>query len=88
MANEKQEVIETTGENGEKIKFKLLDIVTVDDVEYALLLPEETSDDDENEVLIMRLRQDGNEYAFEEIEDAEFNKVASYIEEFEDELDE
>lgn len=88
MDNAKQEIIETVDENGNKISFEVLDIVTVDDIEYALLLPE-NSDEEENEVLIMRLKQDGNEYSFETIEDDdEFNKVASYIEELEDEIDE
>lgn len=90
MANAKQEKIETVDEYGNKVSFEVLDIVTVDDVEYAVLLPEEADrDDEENEVLIMRLKQDGNEYSFETIEDDdEFNKVASYIEELEDEIDE
>ena len=90
MTNKNEQIIETVDENGNKVSFELLDIVTVDDVEYALLLPSEpTEEDDENEVLVMRLKKDGEEFTFEAIEDdEEFDKVAQYIEEIEDEIDE
>lgn len=89
MTNKNEQIIETVDENGNKVSFELLDIVTVDDVEYALLLPSEPAeDDDENEVLVMRLKKDGEEFTFEAIEDdEEFEKVAQYIEEVEDEID-
>lgn len=89
MTNKNEQIIETVDENGNKVSFELLDIVTVDDVEYALLLPSEPSEeDDENEVLVMRLKKDGEEFTFEAIEDdEEFDKVAQYIEEVEDEIE-
>ncbi len=89
MTNKNEQIIETIDENGEKVSFELLDIVTVDDVEYALLLPTDVTDeDDENEVLVMRLKKDGEEFSFEAIEDDdEFEKVAQYIEEVEDEIE-
>ena len=89
MTNKNEQIIETVDEQGNKVSFELLDIVTVDDVEYALLLPSETTEeDDENEVLVMRLKKDGEEFTFEAIEDdEEFEKVAQYIEEVEDEID-
>ncbi|MBQ4122905.1 DUF1292 domain-containing protein [bacterium] len=86
MANG-NEKLETFDENGNKVVFEVLDIISVDDVEYAVLLPENS--DEETELLVMRLKQDGDEYELEEIEDDdEFNKVAAYIEELEDEIDE
>ena len=89
MTNKNEQIIETVDENGNKVSFELLDIVTVDDVEYALLLPSEPSEeDDENEVLVMRLKKDGEDFSFEAIEDdEEFDKVAQYIEEIEDEIE-
>ena len=86
---ENENFIETVDEEGNKVSFELVDIVTVDDVEYALLLPSEPSEeDDENEVLVMRLKKDGEEFTFEAIEDdEEFDKVAQYIEEVEDEIE-
>ncbi len=92
MADPKEQLIETFDEEGNKVSFELLDIVTVEDVEYALLLPkdEEQEDDDADaEVLVMRLKKDGEEFSFEAVEDDdEFNKVAQYIEEIEDEIEE
>ena len=89
MKNENDELIETVDEEGNKVTFELLDVVTVDDVEYALLLPKDVKDDDEEgEILVMRLNKDGEEYSFEAIDDdEEFNKVAEYIEELEDEIE-
>ncbi len=77
-----EQIIETIDENGNVIKFELYDIVEVDKQEYALLLPTDESE----EVLVMRLSQDGEDYIFESIDDdAEFNKVAEYIESLEEE---
>ncbi len=88
MKNENEELIETVDEEGNKVTFELLDVVTVDDVEYALLLPKDVKDED-GEILVMRLKKDGEEFSFEAIEDDdEFNKVAEYIEELEDEIEE
>ncbi len=88
MTNQNEQLIETTDEDGNKVTFELLDIVTVDDVEYALLLPTADKDSDEGEILVMRLKKDGEEFSFEVIEDdAEFNKIAEYIEELEDETE-
>lgn len=89
MKNENEELIETIDEEGNKVTFELIDVVTVDDVEYALLLPKDVKDDEEEgEILVMRLKKDGEEYSFEAIDDDdEFNKVAEYIEELEDEIE-
>ena len=89
MTNKNEQIIETVDEQGNKVSFELLDIVTVDDVEYALLIPvEKSEDEEENEVLVMRLKKDGEDFSFEAIEDdEEFDKVAQYIEEVEDEID-
>lgn len=78
MANEDQ-IIETIDENGNLIKFELFDIVEVDEQEYALLLPVEEEDNDE--VVLMRITKDADEYLFETIDDDdEFEKVANYVE--------
>ena len=80
-------IIETVDENGNEIKFELFDIIVVDNQEYALLTnPEE--EDSEN-IVVMRLIQEGNGYSFETIEDdEEFEKVEEYIESLEDETEE
>lgn len=83
MAEEDQ-IIETVDENGNVVKFELFDIVEVDEKEYALLLP--ADEEDADEVVLMRISKDGEEYLFETIEDdAEFEKVAEYVENMDEE---
>ena len=85
MADEDQ-IIETIDENGNLIKFELYDIVEVDEQEYALLLPVDTEEEDDDEAVLMKLSKDGDEYLFETIDDdEEFEKVAAYVESLEDE---
>ena len=82
MDNSEFEIIKTIGEEGEEIELKLLDIVTVNDVDYALLLPADADvdNDDESEIVLMRLKQDDSEYIFETIEnDEEFELVSQAI---------
>lgn len=77
---EEKQLIETIDENGEVVNFELFDIIEFEKKEYALLLPAE-SDDDNDEVVLMRLTKDGEDYLFEAIEtDEEFDKVSEYIE--------
>ena len=89
MTDKRENIIETLDEDGNKISFEVLDFITVDDIEYASLLPADTEDEGESEVLVMRAKKDGEDYYFETIEDdEEFDKVTAYIEDIEDELDE
>lgn len=90
MAKEKDkdQLIETVDENGNVITFELFDIVEVDKQEYALLLPTEAEAGEDDEIVLMRLTKDGEDYIFETIDDdAEFEKVASYVESLEDEIE-
>lgn len=76
------EIIKTVGEQGEEVNLKLLDIVTVNDVDYALLLPADVDVDEQEdcEIILMRLKQDDSEYIFETIEDDdEFELVSQAI---------
>ena len=82
---ENDNIIETIDEHGQHVKFELVDIVEVDEVEYGLLYPIEGFDPEHPEqpgdkVIIMRLKKDGEDFIFEKIEDdAEFDKVADYV---------
>lgn len=88
MTKENDQLIETIDENGNKITFELFDIVEVDEQEYALLLPVESKAGEEDEIVLMRLSKDGEDYIFETIDDdAEFEKVAAYVESLEDEIE-
>lgn len=88
MTNEEEkQLIETIDEDGNVVNFELFDIIEFEQKEYALLLPAD-SDDDNDEVVLMRLSKDGEDYLFEAIEDdEEFNKVSEYIENLELEED-
>lgn len=85
------QIIETVDEDGNVVKFELIDIVEVDEIEYGLLLPiddENAKADEEGEVVLMRLKKEGDEFLFEAIEDDdEFEKVVEFIQEIEDEIE-
>ena len=88
MAKENDQLIETVDENGNVITFELFDIVEVEEQEYALLLPTDSEAGEDDEIMLMRLTKDGEDYLFETIDDdAEFEKVAAYVESLEDEID-
>ena len=85
---EEKQLIETIDENGEVVNFELFDIVEFEEKEYALLLPADSKEDND-EVVLMRLTKEGEDYLFEAIEDdEEFNKVSEYIENLSDEDEE
>ena len=87
------QIIKTIGEQGEEIFMQLVEVVTVDDEDYARLslVEEDTlpnSDNDEDEIVIMRMNKTDDECTFEIIEDDdEFNMVAQAITDG-DEMDE
>ena len=91
MDNDSQ-IIKTIGEQGEEIYMKLQEIVTVNDKDYALLsiveddtLPN-SDDNDESEIVIMKMNKTDDECTFEIIEDdEEFNLVAAAISDDEEE---
>lgn len=84
--SEEKRIIETVDENGNEVKFELFDIVVFEEQEYALL----TNPDDDNDenIVVMRLLKEGDGYSMETIEDdEEFDKVSEYIESLEDEVE-
>ena len=87
MTNDKH-IIETLDEKGNLIKFELFDIIQFEGSEYALLLPGDEKDKEENdsEIVLMKLIQEGSDYSFETIEDDdEFERVSEYIENLDEE---
>ena len=79
---EEKQLIETVDEDGNVVNFELFDIIEFEGNEYALLLPVVKEEGmEEDEVVLMRLQQEGDEYIFEAIQnDDEFEKVSQYIE--------
>lgn len=85
--SEEKRIIETVDENGNEVKFELFDIVVFEEQEYALLTNPE--DDNDENIVVMKLLKDGDSYTMETIEDdEEFEKVSEYIESLEDEIEE
>lgn len=82
------QIIKTIGEQGEEVFMKLIEVVSVDDKDYALLsvveediLPSK-EDNEEEEIVIMRMNKTDSECTFEIIEDDnEFNTVVEAINE-------
>ena len=80
MQENAPEIIKVIGEQGEEILMKLQEIVNVEGQDYALLsIVEEdalpNSDNDEEEIIIMRMIKTDDDCTFEIIEDdKEFEK--------------
>ena len=84
-----QQIIELIDEDGEPLQFELIDIIEFEGKEYGLLLPVDDEDEtlidneEEKEVVLMKLNKIMNEYVFETIDsDEEFERVAEYINSF------
>ena len=77
-------VIETIDENGNSIKFELFNMINFEGKDYALLLP--VGEDKSEELVLMEIIKDGEDYSFASIEDDdEFERVSDYIESLDDE---
>lgn len=73
-----EDIVTLVDEEGKNHDFQVVDIIEVDDREYALLLPADSDDPEQDEVLVLRFEED----RFEMIEDeAEFQKVVKVLEE-------
>lgn len=84
--SEEKRIIETVDENGNEVKFELFDIIDFENQEYALLTNPE--DDNDENIVVMKLLKEGSGYSLETIEDdEEFDKVSEYIESLEDEVE-
>ncbi len=60
-------IIVLNDENGEEVKFEFLDLVELDGEEYVVLLPADEGDEEEGEVVILR------------VEDTEAEEEESYV---------
>lgn len=87
MDNNEDRIVSTRGEDGEVQNFEIVDVFTVDGKDYAALIhvDENGAEQEEEELILMRLIEEDEDYTFEEIEDdEEFNRV---VEAFENEFD-
>ncbi|RAI15031.1 MAG: DUF1292 domain-containing protein [Candidatus Melainabacteria bacterium] len=83
MPEENSKIIETIDDEGNVVNFELYDIIEFEGKEYALLMPSKTEED---EIVLMQLEKDGDDFLFKAIEDdGEFEKVSEYIESLDEE---
>lgn len=81
-----ENLITLQDEEGNEHEFAVVDIIEVDGKEYALLMPAEgEEDEDEESVLVLRFEDDTLVMIDDE---AEFNKVVAFLEEMGDEDEE
>lgn len=84
--SEQSRIIKTQDENGQIHNFELIDIMELEGQEYGLLvyLDEENqaeNEEQEEEVVVMKLNREDESYTFETIEDdKEFEKIVSFLE--------
>lgn len=85
MTEERDGVIVLTDEEGTEHEFQVIDFFNVEEKEYAVLVPldEFDDDDEEGEALIFRVEddEDGNEILMEIEDDDEWERAASEWEE-------
>ena len=93
MENEELDnIIILNDEEGNEVKFEFLDLVELDEEEYVVLLPvSEEGEEDEGEVVILKLEdtdEDSEEESYVGVEDEEIlNKVFEiFKEKFKDEF--
>lgn len=79
MTEAREDIVTLVDEDGKEHEFTVVDIIEVDNKEYALLTPMEGDEGaDDEEVLVLRFEED----SLVMIEDeTEFNKVVQYLEE-------
>ena len=81
---ENERIIETLDEEGNPVKFELYNMLEFEGKQYAMLLP--LGEDETEELILMEVIADGENYSFATIEDDdEFERVSDYIESLEDE---
>lgn len=84
MDFEEDEVIVLTDEEGQEHEFNLVDTITVNDKEYAILQP---VDEDEAIILKFGIDDDGNEVLYDIEDDDEWEHVADAWQEMSQEDD-
>ncbi len=67
-------IITLNNENGEEVNFEFLDLVELDNEQYVVLLPVAEEENDEGEVVILKLEdtdEDSDEESYVSVEDEE-----------------
>lgn len=77
-------------EEGQEHRFNLLEILEVDGMKYAVMVPESEANDEEEEAVIFRIETDeqGEEFLADIEDDEEFSKVCEILAEMVEEEEE
>jgi len=85
---EENQLIELVTDEGKTINCEVFDLVEFEDKTYALLVPADADEQDEEEYILLEYVEEGDECTFVSIEDdEEFNRVWDYIESLADEVE-
>ncbi len=82
MGDDEDEIITLTDEDGNEHEFVVVDVIEVESLEYAILLPIDTEEDEEAEAVILRLEKDadGDDILVDIEAEDEWEKVAQAYE--------
>ena len=88
---ETDNIIILNNENGEEVKFEFLDLIDLDDEKYVVLLPVTEDEENDGEVVILKLEdsdEDSEEESYVSVEDEDILMKAFNIfkEKFKDEF--
>ena len=87
---QEQKFVEILSEDGDVIKCEIYDVVDFENKTYALLLPLDVDEnDDDAELIVMEYVEEEDSGYFQNIEDeAEFDRVCEYIQNLDDDDEE
>ncbi len=89
LEEQDEEIVVLTDEDGNEHEYTIVQVLKVDGKDYAVLLPVEPENEDDEAAVILRIDQEDGEDVLAEIEDdEEFERVAEAWEELLDELPE
>ncbi len=74
---ERDDILTLTDEEGNEVNFEIIDAVENEGKTYVLLVPAEAAEDDEVEVIMLRVEDNGEEDVLVTVDDEdEFNAIA------------
>ncbi|HEX3048379.1 MAG TPA: DUF1292 domain-containing protein [Bacillota bacterium] len=90
VAEEELNWITLVDEEGKEHRFNLINILEMDGLKYAVMVPEQQVEETEEEAFIFRLEtdEDGEEVLVDIEDDEEFNRVCEMLDELEGEEEE
>jgi len=90
MTEEETNLITLVDEDGHEHRFNLLNVLEVDGFKYAVMFPETTEDEEDEEAIILRIDTDeaGEEVLVDIEDDNEFDKVCQVLEDMYEEGEE